>query len=154
MKIKKRRSKASPAVSARVLVTELTRNLEEAFARSDASAVADALYKRATEHGEPVSPDLMRYMSEQSRGGAPSKLLEAIPVIQNEKRRTAKLRVKNRERQHKAETERQQFQLMAGKLIADDPQLRRKKANYLATIISKKLGNVSVRTVARALKKK
>lgn len=151
---KRRPTKAGPAVSARVLVTELTRNLDEAFARSDASALADALYKRAIENGEPVSPDLMQYVCKQSQGGAPSKLLETVPVIQNEKRRTAKLRAENLDKKHKATADYQQFRTMAAELIADDPKLRRKKVNYLATIISEKLGNVSVRTVTRALKKK
>jgi hypothetical protein len=85
-----KRCSTKAAVSSRVLVTELTRSVEEAFARSDASALADALYKRALENGEPVSPDLVRYVSERS--GAPGKLLEAIPVIQGSKKRTAKLR--------------------------------------------------------------
>jgi hypothetical protein len=85
--MKRGSKKAGPAV----LVTELPRNPEEVRKRSDAFALAEAYANRAIESGEPISPDLIQIVSDLSPGGAAKKLLEAIPVIQGNKKRTANL---------------------------------------------------------------
>lgn len=155
--MKRRSRKAGSAVSARVTITEVTRNLDEAFARSDASALADTLFKRAIENGEPISPDLLQFVSQQSRGGAPSKLLKAIPAIRGSNKRAAKLRKDNLERQEKAAKDYQLYRKIAGELIAKDPRLRRATRHRLAPLVRNELNRrgrevVSIKTIERALK--
>jgi hypothetical protein len=68
----------------------------EAFAQSaaarDAAVMVDIVYKRVIETGEPISPDLKQWLANQLHGGPASKLLDAVPVVRNAKKRAATLK--------------------------------------------------------------
>lgn len=77
---------------ARVVVHEVPAKPEEVLKRYNAFALADALHEQAIKNGEPVSASFAKHVAEQH--GAAGKLLEAVPAIQDAKKRTAKLREK------------------------------------------------------------
>jgi hypothetical protein len=149
--------KAGPAVSARVLVTELPRNSEEVLARSDASALAENLYKRAIESGEPISADLVQYVADLSRGGASAELLKAVPIIQGAKKRVTKLHEGKRQ---SYENRRMAALIIAARLMKEDRRLRQlKKRSELARLVQAELPlpqtddkkRTAVRTIRRWL---
>src|SRR5262249_41274567 len=102
MKRKSKPDNAQPgAVGARVIIHTVPSKPEEVLKLYNAYALADALYDQAIKSGEPVSPSFKRRVAEQH--GAAAKLLDAVPVVQGAKRRTAGLRSKNEKQERDKE---------------------------------------------------
>jgi hypothetical protein len=157
-----KRKRPNPTLSAEdeQLIAAVGESLGRAFALKDAADLAQILYERSMKSGEAISPKLLQTVQEWSGGGAPSKLLEAVPLIRKARKRAEvedkTIKAGNQKRQREAEANHQLYRDIAEKLIANNRRLRKATPNRVAQLVEKELQAMSkkpptTRTILRAL---